>query len=107
MKNRYDVVVTNSTDELGKIIRPSESCQLTNGQTYTYVNSLNLSFTTAKKGAEDENQTGFFTYWIVILNNQRISPKSYTADLYLDVTITYDIKKSKKISKILWFFGRG
>lgn len=38
--------------------------------------------------------------YIIILNNQRISPKSYTADLYLDVTVDFEVRKENKIEKI-------
>jgi len=38
--------------------------------------------------------------YVIILNNQRISPKSYTADLSLDVKVDFEVKKDDKIEKI-------
>lgn len=44
MKNSFDVVVTHSESEMKSIMKPTESCQLVNGTTYTYLNKINLLF---------------------------------------------------------------
>lgn len=41
--------------------------------------------------------------WIIILNNQRISPKSFISDLYLDARLQFEVKRLSKTSKIIDF----
>ena len=45
-------------------------------------------------------------YWIIVLNNQRIAPKSTIEDLSLNVKITYNVSKEGKIYDIGTFVCR-
>lgn len=58
-----------------------------------------------KKSKDNEENFDVDTIWVIIINNQKISPKAAVSDLFLDLEFNFRAQKTSVRKKVVYWIS--